>query len=478
MRFSVFFVSCVASFASVAVGQQEALSPVVERVEGSQMNDGVEGKAGDGVLALSEADLAVAEALELPGDDSLGIGVRLSLAEALITRFPERGELWAVLGELRLEAGDQDAEALLAFERAVAKDSTLWSSWHWIGIIRKRGGDYDGAIEAFKTSIANGAPEFRELNEWAYCLAQKGNLNEAFAIWQLAIEKSPEKGFLYSNALKAATMLRSWEVGAGLFDKALVAGEFDERSVLIWTDGLVSAKKRDEAIAAYQKAILMFPQNAKFRFYYGATLRELKRDDEAETEFRQAITLADGAQDLQTKNTAQKALFALRQPKKLDDLIEVEELLQREDLHKPKYQKKLQEARQQMTDILADYPDFWEPMLMRGVVNRRLAALDLAEQDFKQVLILAPDQPNATLNLGLIEQDRQNFVPAMGYARKALQIAPRDPLVVTNGIFILINGGACDEATVETRRATDVLPKEILDAIYSALQGGCPEPGQ
>lgn len=466
LKVSVFLTSVCAGLFSIAGAQQAA--PV----------SGVAEPALSTAPEVNAEEVAVAEALGLVDDESLPVADRIELAEAMVARFPERGELWAVLGELRVAEGSLDAEALLAFERAVAKDPTLWSSWHWVGILQKRGRNFDQAIEAFKMSISQGAPEFRELNEWAYCLAQKGDLQGAFATWRLAIEKAPEKGFLYANALKAAVMLKSWETGNELFLACLSAQEFDERGVLIWTDGLVDQRKKDEALAAYQRALLAFPSNPKFRFYYGATLREYKRDEEAETEFRQAVALASAEGDLQTKNVAQKALFAMLHPKKLDQLIEVEKLLQREDLHKPKYQKQLTEARKNMTEILVDYPDFWEPLLMRGVVNRRLADLEAAEKDFQEVLRVAPDQPNATLNLGLIEQDRQNFGPAMDYARKAMAIAPKDPLVVTNGIFILINGGACDEATVETRRATDVLPKEILDAIFSALQGGCPEPGK
>src|SRR5690606_24720093 len=145
---------------------------------------------------------AVEEALSLVGNKNLPVEDRIEIITNIITRYPDEAKAWTVLGELRLEAKD-DEGALVAFERAAVKDPTLYSPWHWSGILKKRESrDLEGALVAFRNAMKNGAPPARELNEIAVTLAMMDRLGDALDSWEEAIAADPEWGVLYYNLIR------------------------------------------------------------------------------------------------------------------------------------------------------------------------------------------------------------------------------------------------------------------------------------
>ncbi|MDX1971365.1 MAG: tetratricopeptide repeat protein [Candidatus Sumerlaeia bacterium] len=431
--------------------------------------------------AEEQAALVEAEKLRKAGHPLLLVE-RVEAVAALTARFPERAALWSVLGELRAEAG-MNEEARLALQRAVEKNPGSAEAWYWLGVVEKRLGNFGPAESAltrvvevsasFTPAELEALPPHRTLNERAFCRVQLGNLAGAYEDWTSAIQVAPEKGFLYANALKAALMLQKPTEAESLFRQSLTAKEFDDRAALMWTDHLVKNKQLKQAFTAYAQAIAAAPNSAKLRFYHGATLKEAGRREEALAEYQKAVTLARAAGDQSTLNTAEKAIFALQDPEQLEKLVELERLLQRDDLQAPKQQTKLREAITTMDAVLERYPDFWEPRLMRGVAHRRLGNLELADADFARVLEVAPEQPNALLNRGLVAQEIGQFPTALEFARKALDTAPNDPLIVSNGILILINAKECEEAGKRLNQLGGVLPKEMVEVIQAGLESGC-----
>jgi len=442
------------------ISAQENLAPVYE-IE----DQPVETDAG--------VDQAMRDAYRLiDNEDQLDLETRIGVARSLVANHPEVGELWSVLAELRMEAGD-DAEALMAFERAVAKDETISSSWHWIGIINKRMGKYNEAIMAFNKAIEYGEPKAVELNEIAIAHTRQQNINKALEVWVEAIEVDPDWGVLFANAIKAATIVGRDDLARSLFIRSLSAERFEERAALIWTDYLVAEGDRDEAIEDYKLAIQQRPDAARLQYYYAATLREMGDDEEALIEFEKAISVANADGDRMTQAAAEKAAFALKHPDKIKVLEKTEKYINKEELDSDKDIRRVRESIEEITEILDEHPNLWEPMLMRGVGYRRLGEWNNAKADFEKVLELAPDQPNAILNIGLIHQDMGEFEKASERAEQAIEIAPNDPFIQMNAIFIFINTQQCDKAVNAINNAGNILSSDLLEVLESALQGAC-----
>ncbi|MBI5154365.1 tetratricopeptide repeat protein, partial [Candidatus Poribacteria bacterium] len=165
--------------------------------------------------------------MQVLGDESRTAEERLPELEELAIAHPDSPDAWAALGELRMSAG-QDGLALDAFNRAVQRDANLYSSWHWIGILNKRGKrDLPAALTAFRKALNAGAPKSREMNEIAVTQAQLGEMEAALATWRLALAEDPAWGVLYANAIKACLALEDEPGARQLFELGLKAERFE-----------------------------------------------------------------------------------------------------------------------------------------------------------------------------------------------------------------------------------------------------------
>ncbi len=423
--------------------------------------------------SLNPRQRAIDEAVGILDREDLDLETRLETVKAIIERHPEEGEIWAVLGELRLTAGDDD-EALLAFERALDKNKELYSSWHWVGVLKKRNQrDLEGALDAFRQAIEHGGTKAVELNEIGITQAQLGRMEEAYATWTAAIEADPDWGVLYSNALKAALRLKKSQEAESLFQRGLKAKRFEETMALIWTDNLVRQNDRKAAIKAYEEALDAAPESLRLRYYYGVTLAEAGEKHDAIVQLEKTAMNAKTNGEKVTQSAAEKYLFSLQNPEKMKKLVKAQQTITSVEGDGRSDRKKLAEAIDTMSPIIAEHPNLWEPRLMRGVAHRRLGHSDAARSDFEAVLTEVPDQSNALVNLALLFRDQKEFDRAADYAQKAADLAPNDPNVMINATLVMIDCGDCDEAKALASKAYDVLPEEAWGVLDDALAKKC-----
>ncbi len=413
------------------------------------------------------------EAIALLEADGLDLETRIEGVRRILQSNPDEAAAWAALGELYLDA-DDSGRALGAFRQAVSRDAALPSSWHWIGILEKRAGNLEEAIVAFDRAREAGGPASVELNEKAVAQARLGRMAEAYATWQQAIADDPGWGVLYANAAKAALALGDEEGARGWFVAGLKAERFEETLALMWTDHLVRQGRTEEALADYEVALSARPKAAKLRYYYGMTLKEEGGGDAAVRQLELALADAAESGDRTTEEAVRKSIFAIRHPRQMRDMVKAEEMIREETESAEPSEKNLRKAVGLMDPIVADHPDIWEPRLMRGVALRRLGRGEEAQADFEAVLALVPDQPNAHLNLGLIERDRGGFETAAGHAWTAASLAPRDPLISVNAALILVDAGQCDKAAQVLDAGGESIPFENSDEIRRRIAEACP----
>ncbi len=417
---------------------------------------------------------AADEAILLLQAEDIPIETRIEGVRRILQAYPEDATTWAALGELYMNA-DEPARALGALRQAVELDSKLHSSWHWIGILEKRNGSYKEAAMAFDRARAAGGPPAVELNEKAVALVRMGRMSEAYGAWRDALTHDPGWGVLYTNAAKAALALGNEDAARDHFLQGMKAERYEETLPLMWTDHLVRSGRLKEALRDYEVALAEQPKAAKLRYYYGMTLKDEKEEEAAIHQL--AIALSDALEtgDRITADAVRKSLFALEHPKKMRELVKAEETIRKETDSPSPSEKKLLKAIDSMSPIIEEHPDLWEPRLMRGVALRRLGRGDDAKSDFEQVLVQVPDQPNAYLNIGLIERDLGHFEVAAQYAAKAASIAPTDPLIVVNAALVLVDAGKCDEAAQVLATARDSIPFENADEIRRRIKDACSE---
>jgi len=362
-----------------------------------------------------------------------------------------------------MEAGE-DPLALEAFERAVACDASLYSAWHWIGILRKRPADGDAAqlelaLEAFRKALATGAPRSREMNEIAVTLARLGRMEEALDTWREALGEDPDWGVLHANAIKAAISLRRVDVAEEVFRQSLKASRFEPNGALIWGNFLLDKGQEKEAVLAFRLAVDAAPDDPRLRYAYGMALEERGDEDEAGEQLARAVRLAREQDDLGTMLAADRSLFTLRFPKDHKRLVQAEELMQ-DAARKPRDNEKiLQKVIRTVDPVIEDHPDRWEGLLMRGMAWRLRGQSDLALKDFEAVIRIAPGQPNALINMALIHRDGGELKLAADYADQALARGTEDPFVRLNAAFVFIDAGDCDRA------------RAIRDGLREALRG-------
>lgn len=418
------------------------------------------------------------QALTLREDPDLSMVEKRQQLQQLVNSHPDLADGWTCYGEVLEELGD-DKLALRCFEKAVELDDSAYTPWLWIGILQKRGNpkpNLEVAESAFRKAIENGGPKARCLNELGVTLAIQGRFDEAVPVWEEAIAESPDWGVLYGNILKAAARMGNMELGTQYIIGAINAERFQESSILVWGDYLVTRGKEDQAVKYYRKAIAVHPDLPRLHYYMAMALAENEAVEEAKIEFRKtqelALNVADAADLIQA---VEFNLFRLDYPKDEREFQQARELIFENDPVERKMKQKLEKGVSMIGELAEEHPRFWNLYFVRGIAWRRLMDPDKARADFEKVLEIFPDEPNATMQLAMMAQEDHDYEQAAKYAEKALELAPRDPTFAINAGIIMIDHGNCDRAWELYRNATKMVGEENCIVLREELDVRCIE---
>ncbi|MDG3042607.1 tetratricopeptide repeat protein [Roseicyclus marinus] len=105
----------------------------------------------------------------------------------------------------------------------------------------------------------------------------------------------------------------------------------------------------------------------------------------------------------------------------------------------------------------------WFLYFARGICHEALDDFDASEIDFRQALVLNPDQPQVLNNLGysLVEQ-RRNLDEALGMIERAVEGDPDSGYIVDSLGWVLYRLGRFEEAVAPMERAVALLPNDPI----------------
>ena len=106
---------------------------------------------------------------------------------------------------------------------------------------------------------------------------------------------------------------------------------------------------------------------------------------------------------------------------------------------------------------------YWFLYFARGICHEFLDDFEASEADFRQALVLNPDQPQVLNNLGysLVEQ-RRNLDEALGMIERAVEGAPDSGYIVDSLGWVLYRLGRFQEAVEPMERAVALLPNDPI----------------
>jgi predicted O-linked N-acetylglucosamine transferase (SPINDLY family) len=240
----------------------------------------------------------------------------------------------------------------------------------------------------------------------------------------------------YSQSLEVINILGAANYAQGKFEEAiatynkvlLIKPDYPEAHNNI-AAAFRALGKFEEAIAAYNKALLIKPDLAEAHSNLGITLRALGRLEDAEASYRKAIALMPGYAEAHSN-------FGVT----LRDLGRQEEA---EASHrqaiaiKPDYAEahnnlgatlqeldRIEEAEASYRQAIALKPDFAEAHNNLGITLREHGKLEDAEASHRKTIALKPDFADAHRNLGNTLQEQGKLVEAIEAFNKALHLNP------------------------------------------------------
>jgi len=224
----------------------------------------------------------------------------------------------------------------------------------------------------------------------------------------------------------------------------------------------LEANRLDDARELFEKLLDLDYQTQQAYYYLGAIAEEQKKPERAmhwygeikegehwtEVQIRMARLEAQAGKVNAARERLRKVRLA--HPGEAQRMFLVEgEILSQIDWN--------EEAFKLYSEYLENQPDDIEILYARALVAERLDRLDQAEQDFKKVLEIDPDNARALNALGYTLADRTDrYQEALGYIQRAMAQTPDDPAVIDSMGWVMYRLGRLQEAREYLQKAYDM----------------------
>ena len=400
---------------------------------------------------LDEADAAYTRLLEHDPDH----GPTLHMAGMLAF---QRGDTVLAAGRLHraLTCGYRTGDVLehygLVLERqgdlggaaASLRDSLVQapasgSAWFNLGLIERRAGRLDTAIEAFGKAADLLAQAFAAF-ELGLTLQQAGRLEDAGAAYVRALDLDPADARSALNAGVVAQQDGDLVAAETLYHRALdvdpgcLAARINLASLLQAKGDLVGAE------TAYSVLLREVPEAIRAQNNLGLVLRGLGRDGEAEPLFRRAL-----AQDALNAEAGANLAALLLDTGRGDEAVA---------------------ARRSICEAHPDQPHRW---LELARVLEAVGVHDEAEAALQRALTVEPGFAEAHTAAGDLAQHRRDWSSAIARYRRAAALAPARPEPQIGLALSALKGADADTALAacETLLARDRFDQSAI--AYQAL---------
>jgi tetratricopeptide (TPR) repeat protein len=285
--------------------------------------------------------------------------------------------------------------------------------------------------------MSNATPPFPEAMRRAVAAYEHGRLGEADDLARAILGVRPD----YFDALHLIAVInarqRRLDEALASYDRALVvqrdhAGALCNRGVT-----LHELKRFDEALASYDRALAARPDYAEALFNRGITLQELKRFEEALASYDRALLL--------------RPTYAEALSNRGNTLHEL---------------KRFDEALASYDRALALRPDHCGAFSNRGNTLHELKSFNEALASYDCALALQPDHAEALFNRGMTLHELKRFDEALVSYDRAVAVQPDHAEALCNRGNVLLDLKRLDEALASYERALAVRP-DYVEALYN-----------
>ncbi|CAN5925485.1 hypothetical protein BH11MYX4_BH11MYX4_23300 [soil metagenome] len=195
-------------------------------------------------------------------------------------------------GTAAVKAGDWNA-ARAAFEAAIKKNPKQADAHYYLGLVMDTTGDKVAAEKSYKAALEL-QPDLQEAAENLTAIYVEGQkFDEAIAIAKKALARNAKNAEMQLNLAVALSGKGDVEGATKAFEDALKLAPNDARFYLAYADHLGAAKKTDEALAKLKQAQRVAGDDAAMLGTIGFAFRTARAVPECIAAFDKAITLKD-----------------------------------------------------------------------------------------------------------------------------------------------------------------------------------------
>lgn len=287
---------------------------------------------------------------------------------------------------------------------------------------------------------------------------EAGKIDEALASIAQLIKDNPNEGTY--KYLQAKLLLEKGDLDSSL--KALNSLKLDPkfRDEAMMDLARLNIQKKDykSANEILNQYLVYEPNSDEAKYYSGFVAKELKQNQIAIQRLREVkpgmfyvnanIQLALLLSGMGQTDESLKVLNNLIQKSPTDepriDLVKIQVLLD---------SNRVEESYQALNKILTNDDGDVDLRYIRGLVAMELGHMDVAEGDFRYVIMMVPKHVEALNDLSAILIEQKNYDEAKYYIDQALAVAPNDTKAIGNLGWLMFLQGKNSEALTYLEKA-------------------------
>ena len=263
-------------------------------------------RAIDGLRGLGSKSVSKASNVQDPPQNQLQFLINLynkgllkqalEIAEALALKFPTSATLFNIQGVVFKRLGQIDL-AVEAYKKALAIKPDFAEVLNNLGNILRDQDKVDAAIEALKGAVKI-QPDFADAyNNLGLALAKKGDLEPAMKAYSKALIIQPDHADAHNNIGNIFKERDEFDKAIGAYTKALTIEPDHAAAYNNLGNAYTDSGKLDDAVAAYIHALEIQPDYADAYNNMGLALKEQGHRDQAIDSFRKTLELKPGHAD-------------------------------------------------------------------------------------------------------------------------------------------------------------------------------------
>jgi tetratricopeptide (TPR) repeat protein len=373
-----------------------------------------------------------------------------------------------------LRARDYDKAVELS-RAALAKSPDNAPLWTLQGIAFASKGDNKDALTAFQHALKISPNSIAALAGAAQIEYQAGNPG-AVPLLKHLLELRPEEPTAHAMLAVLEYRQGNCEAAASHFAKAGELVDSQVEGLHAYATCLVRLKRMDEAVATFQKAVALRPEDPREHLVLASIQLMAKKPQEALASLQPLLQASDVNPDvLQLASAAYEeagdtpqAVSTLRQalllaPRNVSLYLDFANICFTHE--------SFQVGIDVITEGLSLQPKADDLYVARGVLYVQLAQYDKAEADFEKAYELNPNQSLSTAAQGLVAVQSNDLDHALESVQTKLARKPNDPLLLYLQADVLSQKGA-EPGTPEFKLALQSAKKAVaLQPTLAAARG-------